>query len=828
MIEFVSTYSSLILILLLLSIAVLVVFAYLFFREKKQKEDLEINLYMFSQGDVESDYSDYVELQEIKEEKLQVLTRLNRLSENDYDLEFDDDNQSPFDQALKRLIDSLTATKKREEIEKWTQTGLAHFAEVLRSKSDIEELASHLLGEIVRYIHGNQAAIFLTKPLSDEDRNKHHDLKGDEKLVLTGAYAFDREKYIEMEIMPGEGLVGQTFLEGKMLNFQNVPQNYVTISSGLGDAQPDNLIIMPLATNNNILGVMEIASFQVFNEHEIEFLKTLSETIATTLDVVKINSRTKQLLAKSTEDAKLLKSKENEMEAMIAELNDGKREMEQNQHRIVEMKEEAEKKSKLAEDSAERFQLILDSIDDGVYELTSFKNIRTAKLAVSEKFNQLIDSEDHSKLKTSLKKVISSLKIEYRNQLIDQLARVADGSKNRFALEVQFGFDDNYYLWTCMSLKVGNTVQRIAGTLSSLKDKTDKEKEVKEKELTNRTYNMKSKSVSVLVKSTGEISDKNIYAEALLLGNNDVLVSALFDVDIKKSESISIPVYKDHALGNNQIISNAMLGVDYSLDYRSLEGGSFVIDVEIEKVSNYGLLYSKVLHDVKKNIEGLQQSVDTYLLGLTKKIFAFKGQVEELYKSESIDEVKKAILKNVLDDFNHIIMALQYHDRVTQKLEHVMLQVGDYEKLVVTDGLTPEDERLGLFAMICNNNQQQLELIKMELSEALGNSYKGLQKVWSNDELNSMVRLDYFNFHDMWGGIESTIDRIVGFLSFMKYHSPKTNVDFENFRDEIIKYRNVFTMESERVVYDKVFNVIDFESIPEEESNEDEDGLELF
>ena len=113
---------------------------------------------------------------------------------------------------------------------------------------------------------------------------------------MKACYAWDKKKFLNHKIYHGEGLAGQAWQEGDIVYLTEVPQSYIKITSGLGDANPTSVLIVPLKVNDQIFGVVEIASFSVFQDFEIEFVQKIAETIASTISTVKINARTQRLV----------------------------------------------------------------------------------------------------------------------------------------------------------------------------------------------------------------------------------------------------------------------------------------------------------------------------------------------------------------------------------------------------------------------------------------------------------------------------------------------------------------------------------------------------
>ncbi len=156
----------------------------------------------------------------------------------------------------------------------------------------------------------NQGGVFI---YNDDD-------KGNEFYQMVAAYAYDRKKFLKRDIMVGEGLVGTSVLEKKTIYMTNVPEHYIQISSGTGEARPRCLLIVPLLVDENVLGVIEMASFSMFEPYKIQFVEKVGESIATTLQSVRINLRTQALLNRSQQQAEELAAQEEEMRQNMEEL----------------------------------------------------------------------------------------------------------------------------------------------------------------------------------------------------------------------------------------------------------------------------------------------------------------------------------------------------------------------------------------------------------------------------------------------------------------------------------------------------------------------------
>ena len=222
----------------------------------------------------------------------------------------------------------------REELKKvallnwqrnWVNEGLSMMAEVLRNNTELNELCDAVMASLVKYVNANQGKIFI---VNEENPSHPH-------LELKSTYAYNRKRYNQKLIEPGEGLAGQAWLEMDTIYLTEIPQNYTTIRSGLGEATPTSLLIVPLKNDEKVQGIIEIASFVFFQDFEIRFVEKIAENISISISNSKKNQKTTLLLEETQQMAEQMQAQEEEMRQNMEELQATQEEMHRNTQEII-------------------------------------------------------------------------------------------------------------------------------------------------------------------------------------------------------------------------------------------------------------------------------------------------------------------------------------------------------------------------------------------------------------------------------------------------------------------------------------------------------------
>jgi PAS domain S-box-containing protein len=226
-------------------------------------------------------------------------------------------------QSLLVMRENLLANHKKETEQGWIAEGKEVVSDILRTNSKIEILSNQVIQTLVKYINAVQGVLYLY----NEEK---------ELLQNVATYAYNRRKYVNQEFKIGHGLIGECAYEMDYIYRTEIPDDYVTITSGiLGDQKPQSILLVPLITDEKLQGVIEFASLQKeIPEHTIRFLRELGEIIARTIFNLKVNQRTEQLLRESQKMTQELQENEEQLRQNAEEMRATQEELQKSNEQL--------------------------------------------------------------------------------------------------------------------------------------------------------------------------------------------------------------------------------------------------------------------------------------------------------------------------------------------------------------------------------------------------------------------------------------------------------------------------------------------------------------
>jgi PAS domain S-box-containing protein len=329
-----------------------------------------------------SNESEFLPIVEASNELVQYLDSANQfarhIGEGDFNYEFEPKSQQDaLGNSLIEMRNRLQQVAREDKIRNWMNEGHAKFGEILRQHNDdLDELGSFLINNIVEYLGASQGALFVFK---EDDDDSH--------LELLAAYAHNRKKYIQKRIEIGEGLAGQAFSEGKTIYLKEILTDHYNITTGLGESRPSSLLIIPLKEDDKIEGVIEIASLNEIKSYEVEFMESIGESIASSLNSGKVNETTRKLLGETQEKAEEMKAQEEELR--------------QNMEELAATQEQVERRNKELEDVQRKYDeerylvnALLNSTNDRIY----FKDMDCKFVRISKSMIDLFGKKEESEI----------------------------------------------------------------------------------------------------------------------------------------------------------------------------------------------------------------------------------------------------------------------------------------------------------------------------------------------------------------------------------------------------------------------------------------------
>jgi PAS domain S-box-containing protein len=436
-----------------------------------------------------------------QQEKTKIISAFtDQLIRNDFDarLNLKDENDS-LAKSLINLRDTLKKNKeedakrrKEDELRNWLAEGMANFGEILRNNiHDQEQLAFNTIRTLTKYVNAIQGGFYL---LNDTDENNMF-------FDLIAFFAYDRKKFADQKVPLGDGLIGTAAKEQKTVYITQIPENYIRITSGLGQANPKCLLIVPIIRENEIHGAIELASLTHFEAHHVTMVEKVAESVASTLSAVKTSVKTTQLLEESKAQAQALASQEEEMRQNLEELQ--------------ATQEEATRQ-------AERFLMLENAVNHTM--IRAEYNVDGKLLYANTKFLSKLEYTSNSQVEgKSIHMFISEKDKEWFNKIWENLSKGGRHFEGYMKHVTRTGRD----LWT-------------VATYTCIRKETDEVDKV----LFLALDTTEQKKLSLRMESIiDSVNQSGIKLELDIIGNiveyNDVFMQ-IFNYNIKDAQNLSI------------------------------------------------------------------------------------------------------------------------------------------------------------------------------------------------------------------------------------------------------------------------------------------------
>ncbi len=234
---------------------------------------------------------------------------------------------------INQMITNLKDTTAQNKDQDWLKTNLARFSSMMQGQRNLTAVAQLIMSELTPIVDAQHGAFFVAHPTEN-----------DTELTLIASYAFNERKNLSSTYKLKESLVGQCAFEKKRILITKPPEDYISITSGLGEAIPQNILLLPVVFEGGLKAVIELASFQPFSVNYLNFLDQLMDSVGVILNMISSTMRTEELLQE-------VKRSNAELENQAKELED--------KAKLLELKnKEVEMASLSLEEKAEQLSLI--------------------------------------------------------------------------------------------------------------------------------------------------------------------------------------------------------------------------------------------------------------------------------------------------------------------------------------------------------------------------------------------------------------------------------------------------------------------------------------
>ncbi|MGZ9043431.1 MAG: response regulator [Telluria sp.] len=235
---------------------------------------------------------------------------------------------------INEMIRNLKETTQKNAQQDWLKTNLARFTRLLQGQRDLQAVTKLILSELAPLVSAHHGVFYMMD--SQEI---------DARLRMIASYGYRSSRKLPTSFLPGEGLVGQCALEKNRIWLTDVPRDYIAVSSGLGSAPPNNIVVLPILFEQQVKAVIEIASLDRFTETHLSFLDQLMESIGVVLNTIEANSRTESLLTQSQSLAQELQQTNQELAEKARLLSEQNIEVERKNREVEQAKLALEEKA---------------------------------------------------------------------------------------------------------------------------------------------------------------------------------------------------------------------------------------------------------------------------------------------------------------------------------------------------------------------------------------------------------------------------------------------------------------------------------------------------
>jgi HAMP domain-containing protein/CheY-like chemotaxis protein/signal transduction histidine kinase len=306
---------------------------------------------------------------------------------------------------MNEMIRNLRETTSRNTEQDWLKTNLAKFTRMMQGQKNLTNVSQLILSELAPVVGAKHGVFYVM----DSANNGAEPI-----LKLTATYAYKERKNLSKQFHVGEGVVGQAAFEKQRILLQNAPDDYITINSGLGEAKPMQIVVLPIVFEGQVLAVMELATFTAFSDTYLSLLDQLTESIGVVLNTIQANMRTEELLVQSQSLAEELQAQQEELtetnkrlEQQARSLQASEELLKTQQEELQQTNEELEEKARLLQTQNEEVERKNDEVENAKRELEE----KARQLSLTSKYKSEFLANMSHELRTPLNSLLILAKL---------------------------------------------------------------------------------------------------------------------------------------------------------------------------------------------------------------------------------------------------------------------------------------------------------------------------------------------------------------------------------------------------------------------------------
>lgn len=420
-------------------------------------------------------------------------TFAQRIGEGKYDTEFAPASENDvLGMSLINMRNNLIENERRDKERNWIVRGVAEISEILRMHDSIDDLGEDVIKFILEKIGAIQGAFYV---INDDNANQP-------VIEMRASWAYNRRKYLKAKFRFAEGLVGQAAAEKDTILRTEIPDDYVTITSGiLGDQRPKSILIVPLITNEEVYGVLEFAGFRKFDPSQVKFVQELSLILARTIFNIKVNERTRRLLAESQAMSNELKEKQEVLRQNAEEMQATQEELKRSNQKLEEQIEEVNRTQK-------RMQLLLENASEVITIYEEDESIRYISPSVETILGygqkEMIGKSD-----------IDKVQPDHRPTFREIFRKMKASPDAKITVQYEYKAKDGSYIWLESTGTNAMANPAIHGYILNSRDITEKRRAEQEQRMRSKMQALSENSPDLITRlEDGAISYINPVIEA--------------------------------------------------------------------------------------------------------------------------------------------------------------------------------------------------------------------------------------------------------------------------------------------------------------------------